>query len=171
MQDRVLGFANGLVRAANALNWLAGVGFVVAIPLSFVFGEALAAQLSFKYHGRNVAETMLVLRIMAVLGIVAAIALRQLFTRLLAIVATVQAGDPFVAANADRLQRIGWALLALQLIDLALGAVALVLDRLGADHATWMPSLAGWIAVVMMFVLARVFRVGAAMRDDLAMTV
>jgi hypothetical protein len=33
------------------------------------------------------------------------------------------------------------------------------------------PGFTGWIGVVMLFVLARVFRVGARMRDDLAMTV
>ena len=43
--------------------------------------------------------------------------------RLLAIVETVRAGDPFVAANAERLQAIAWALLALQLLSLVVGAI------------------------------------------------
>ncbi len=43
--------------------------------------------------------------------------------RLLAIVETVRAGDPFVAANASRLQAIAWALLALQLLSLVIGAI------------------------------------------------
>ena len=46
-----------------------------------------------------------------------------------------------------------------------------VLDRLGVEHVTWTPAFTGWIAVAMIFVLARVFRVGAEMRDDLEMTV
>ena len=59
----------------------------------------------------------------------------------------------------------------LQLLDLALGGIGVVFSRLGVDHSTWTPGFTGWIAVLMIFVLARVFRVGAAMSDDLAMTV
>lgn len=171
MQDRVLVMASGLLRFANWINWFFAIGFAMAIGLSFVFGDALTTQISTKYHGRNVAETIVILRVLGVIGGVAAIALHQLFSRLLAIVATVRAGDPFVVANADRLQRIGWALLAIQLLDLVLGAITVELGRIGVDHATWTPGFTGWIAIVMMFVLGRVFRVGAAMRDDLAMTV
>lgn len=171
MQDRVLVVASAVVRFANWANWAIAGGMVVAVLLSFVFGDALAAHLAVKYPGGHIAATMSLMRVMAGLAIVAAFAVHQIFTRLLAIVATVRAGDPFVAANAGRLQRIGWALLAIQLLDLVLGAVNLVLDRIGVDHATWTPALGGWIAVLMIFVLARVFRVGAAMRDDLAMTV
>ncbi len=171
MQDRFLGVANGVLRFANGVNWSSAIGFAVAIILSFVFGDALTAQIALKYHGRHVPETVAIIRLLCVLSIVAAVAVHQLVTRLIAIVASVRAGDPFIAANADRLQRIGWALLALQLLDLVLGAITVFLDRISVDFITWTPSFTGWIAVVMLFVLARVFRVGAGMRDDLAMTV
>ncbi|BCA64148.1 hypothetical protein HMP09_3382 [Sphingomonas sp. HMP9] len=171
MQDRFLGIASGLLRFANWLNWTSAIGFAGAIVLSFVFGDAIAAHLALKYHGRHVPETVAIVRLLGVLSIVGAVAVRQLFTRLIAIVETVRTGDPFVVANADRLQRIGWALFAIQILDLCVGGIVLVLDRLGVDHATWVPGFTGWIGVVMIFVLARVFRLGAAMRDDLAMTV
>ena len=171
MQDRVLVVASGLVRFANWLNWAVAVGFAVAIVASFVFGDALTARLVTKYHGHYIGETIGLLRLTGVLGLVACVAVYHLFSPLLAILATVRAGDPFVVANAYRLQRIGWALFAIQLFDLALGGIVLALDRIGVDHATWVPGFTGWIGVVMLFVLARVFRVGAGMRDDLAMTV
>ena len=171
MHDRILGIAHGLVRFANGVNWVAVFGFASAIILSFVFGGALTARIAAKYHGANVAETVALLRLTLVLGVAAGVALHRLFSPLLAILDTVRAGDPFVVANADRLGRIGWALLAIQLIDLGLGATVLALDRLGVDHASWVPGFTGWIGVAMLFVLARVFRIGAAMRDDLAMTV
>ena len=171
MQDRILVVASGLVRFANWLNWVVALGFTLPIILSFVLGDALAARISTKYHGHNVAETIALLRVVGLLSLVACVAVYQLFTRLLAILDTVRAGDPFVVANADRLQRIGWALFTIQLLDLGFGGIVLALDRLGVDHATWIPGFTGWIGVVMLFVLARVFRVGAGMRDDLAMTV
>jgi hypothetical protein len=171
MRDRGLSIAGVVLRFGNALNYLFGAGFVVAIALSFVFGDMLARHLLAKYPGHDIAATIAVMRVMAALGIVAVVAIRHIFRRLLAILATVRAGDPFVAHNADRLHQIGWALLVIQLLDLATGVIVVLLDRLGVDHATWTPGFAGWIAVVMTFVLARVFRVGAAMRDDLAMTI
>lgn len=36
---------------------------------------------------------------------------------------TVRGGDPFVAANAYRLQAIAWVLLALQLLSLVIGGI------------------------------------------------
>ena len=64
------------------------------------------------------------LRAVAVLGLVAIPLNYVVLKRLLAIVETVRAGDPFVAANADRLQAIAWALLALQLLSIVIGAIA-----------------------------------------------
>ncbi|MGU3317511.1 DUF2975 domain-containing protein [Sphingomonas sp. M6A6_1c] len=171
MQDKGLRIISGVLRFANGANWLAAIGFAAAVALSFVFGDVIAGHLSTKYPNGNVVGTIFILRIMAVLGIIAAVAVHQIFTRLLAMVCTVRTGDPFVALNADRLTRIGWALLTLQLLDLAMGLIVVALDRMGVDHATWTPAFTGWIAVIMVFALARVFRVGTAMRDDLALTV
>ena len=92
--------------------------------------------------------------------------------RLLAIVETVRAGDPFVAANAIRLQAIAWALLALQLLSLVIGAIARAVSTLAHPlhlHAGF--SISGWLAVLLTFLLARVFAEGARMREDLEGTV
>ncbi len=171
MQDRILVVASGLVRFANWLNWIVAFGFVIAIIASFVFGDALTTQIATKYHGRYVGEIVALLRLAGILSLAACVAVYHLFSRLLAILATVRAGDPFVVANADRLQQIGWALFAIQLLDLGFGGIVLALDRIGVDHVTWVPGFTGWIGVLMLLVLARVFHVGAGMRDDLAMTV
>ena len=81
-------------------------------------------------------------------------------------------GDPFVAANARRLHAIGWALLALQLIDIVFGLVAQWIGRLGAEFTSAGSfAITGWVAVLLVFVLARIFAHGTAMRDELAMTV
>ena len=92
--------------------------------------------------------------------------------RLLAIVETVRGGDPFVAANASRLQAIAWALLALQVLSLVIGAVAKAVSTpahpLDIDAGF---SINGWLAVLLTFLLARVFAEGTLMREDLEGTV
>ncbi|HEX4694527.1 DUF2975 domain-containing protein [Sphingomonas sp.] len=99
---------------------------------------------------------------------IAAVVLRALAR----IVKTVRARDPFTRVNAARIQTIAWALLALQLIHVAVAAIAASIAtgdaplKLGGAG-----TITGWLAVVLLFVLAGVFREGAAMRDDLEGTV
>jgi hypothetical protein len=92
--------------------------------------------------------------------------------RLLAIVRTVRAGDPFVAANADRLQAIAWALLALQLLSIVIGTIGKAVSSPAHPlHLDAGFSIGGWLAVILTFLLARVFAEGTHMREDLAGTV
>jgi hypothetical protein len=92
--------------------------------------------------------------------------------RLLAIVETVRAGNPFVAANAARLQAIAWALLVLQVLSLIIGTIASAVSTpahpIDVDAGF---SINGWLAVLLTFLLARVFTEGTVMRDDLEGTV
>jgi len=91
---------------------------------------------------------------------------------LLAIVETVRAGDPFVAANASRLQAIAWALLAVQLLSLVIGAIAKAVSTPAHPlHLQAGFSISGWLAVLLTFLLARVFAEGTLMREDLEGTV
>jgi hypothetical protein len=118
------------------------------------------------------ARLVMGLRAIAVLGLAAIPINRAVLKRLLAIVGTVRAGDPFVAANADRLQAIAWALLTLQLLSLVIGGiargVAIPGKPLDIDAGF---SVNGWLAVLLTFLLARVFAEGTLMRDDLEGTV
>jgi DUF2975 family protein len=81
-------------------------------------------------------------------------------------------GDPFVPANAERLQMIAWAYLGLELLHIAVGVVA---ARSGSSaqplDVHWRFSVTPWVAVLLLFVLARVFDHGARMRADLEGTV
>ena len=92
--------------------------------------------------------------------------------RLLAMVETVRAGDPFVAANAARLQTIAWALLTLQVMSVIIGAIAKSISTpahpIDIDAGF---SINGWLAVLLTFLLSRVFAEGTLMRDDLEGTV
>ena len=112
------------------------------------------------------------LRAIATIGLVVVPLNYAILKRLLAIVETVRAGDPFVGANASRLQAIAWALLTLQLLSLVIAsiakAVAIPGKPLDLDAGF---SINGWLAVLLTFLLARVFAEGTRMRDDLEGTV
>ena len=112
------------------------------------------------------------LRAIAVLGLATIPLNYGVLKRLLAIVETVRAGDPFVAANAQRLQAIAWALLALQLLSIVIGAIGKAIST--PAHPVNLDagfSINGWLAVLLTFLLARVFAEGTRMRDDLEGTV
>ena len=120
----------------------------------------------------DAARLVMGLRAVAVLGLVAVPLNYVVLKRLLAMVETVRAGDPFVAANAQRLQAIAWVLLALQLLSIVIGAIGKAISTPAHPvHLDAGFSVNGWLAVILTFVLARVFAEGALMREDLEGTV
>jgi hypothetical protein len=128
---------------------------------------------AFKLSPSPEAERLVMgLRAIAVLGLAAAPLNYVVLKRLLAIVETVRAGDPFVAANASRLQAVAWALFTLQLLSIVIGAIAKAVStpahplKLDAGF-----SINAWLAVLLTFLLARVFAEGTRMREDLEGTV
>jgi hypothetical protein len=107
------------------------------------------------------------LRAIAVLGLAATPLNHVVLKRLLAIIRTVRGGQPFVAANASRLQAIAWVLLALNVISIVIGAIAQNVSTPAHPlHIDAGFSINGWLAVLLTFVLARVFAQGALMRQD-----
>jgi hypothetical protein len=112
------------------------------------------------------------LKTIATLGLVSIPLNYVVLKRLLMIVETVRNGDPFVAANAARLQIIAWALLALQLLSMVIGSIGKAVSTpqtpINLDAGF---SVNGWLAVLLTFIVARVFAEGARMRDDLEGTV
>ncbi len=117
-------------------------------------------------------RVVMALRGVAVLGLVGVGFNYAILTRLLAIVETVRDGDPFVALNAARLQVIAWALLTLQVLSVIIGAIGKSVST--SSHPVDLDagfSVNGWLAVLLTFLLARVFAEGTRMRDDLEGTV
>jgi hypothetical protein len=92
------------------------------------------------------------------------------------IVLSVEKGDPFHPANAERLGRMGWLALAIWLADIPIGLIGAWLNpylttaeaELEISGDFGVESL---FLILTLFILARVFRQGAAMRDDLEGTV
>ena len=112
------------------------------------------------------------MRVIMVIGICTVPVVHFVSQRLLMIVATVSTGNPFIVVNAARLRAIAWALLVLDLIHFVVGAVgSSVSSAAGPLHLSWGFSLTRCIAVLLLFVLARVFEEGARMREELEGTV
>jgi hypothetical protein len=128
---------------------------------------------AFKLSPSPEAERLVMgLRAIAVLGLASIPLHYAVLKRLLAIVETVRAGDPFVAANAPRLQAIAWVLLAVNLLSIVIGAIAKTVSTPAQPlHMDAGFSISGWLAVLLTFLLARVFAEGALMREDLEGTV
>jgi hypothetical protein len=165
-----LPIAHVVLRIVVVLNWLMGaaiLALLVALPNEQWILSA------FKLTPSPDADRLIVgLRAAAWVGL-AVVPLNYLvLRRLLAIVETVRAGDPFVAANAARLQAIAWALLALQVLSIVIGAIGKAVSTPAHPvHLDAGFSINGWLAVLLTFLLARVFAEGARMREDLEGTV
>lgn len=98
------------------------------------------------------------------------------FKRLLAIIGSVAEGNPFDHANADRLTHMGWLALGGQAVILPLMGIAEwfapYLEKAGQGSEFGFDfDLGSILLILVLFILARVFRHGAAMRDDLEATV
>jgi hypothetical protein len=159
-----------VLRTLIVLNWLMGAAILALLVVSPNEQWIMSA---FKLSPSPEAERLVMgLRAVAVLGLAAIPLNYAVLKRLLAIVETVRAGDPFVAANAYRLQAIAWALLALQLLSVVIGAIAKTVST--PAHPVDLDagfSINGWLAVLLTFLLARVFAEGTLMREDLEGTV
>jgi len=95
-----------------------------------------------------------------------------LLTRLIAVVDSVRDGDPFTAANAHRLKAIAFAMLGTQLLTLAAAGVEAIASSPGHPLDMGITiSVEGWLAVFLLFILARIFDIGTRMRADLDGTV
>ena len=159
-----------VLRILIVVNWLGGAAIatlLVAMPTRRWIMSALELSPS-----PEAERLILGLHAIALIGLAAIPLNYVVLKRLLTIVETVRAGDPFVAANASRLRAIAWALLALQLLSLVIGAIAKTVSTpahpLDLDAGF---SINGWLAVLLTFLLARVFAEGARMREDLEGTV
>jgi Protein of unknown function (DUF2975) len=163
--------ARRLLTALLSLNVVYGLGILGLLLASIVVPGTLFEALGVRpAAGRDTLERGM--RLIMVIGLVAVPVAYVILSRLRAIVDTVRDGDPFVAANAERLQTIAWAYLGLELLHIAVGVVA-ASSRSSAQplDVHWHFSVTPWVAVLLLFVLARVFDQGARMRADLEGTV
>ncbi len=160
-----------VLRILIVVNWLGGAA-ILALLTATIVAEAWTMTALGITPASGIPAMLWGLRAIAALGLIGVPLNDLVLRRLVAIVETVRRGDPFVAANALRLQAIAWALLALQLLSMAIGAVGKSISTTQNPVALDAGfSINGWLAVLLTFILARIFAEGAGMRDDLEGTV
>lgn len=162
--------AHAALRIVIILNWLMGAA-ILALLIALPNEQWIMS--AFKLSPSPDAERLIMgMRAIAVLGLVVVPLNYLILKKLLAIVETVRSGDPFVASNAQRLRAIAWALLALQILSIVIGAIGeSVSTPAHPIHLDAGFSINGWLAVLLTFLLARVFAEGTRMREDLEGTV
>jgi hypothetical protein len=175
-----------LLRAATLLSILAlGILLLCLIGVSAILvanlGDALGIPVLLDEAPRN---QVLTLAAVAMAGgfvyVLLALLVFVLFTK---IVETAMTGDPFVSENADRLKKAGWLLLGIYGVGMVTGIAALslvppeLIEMAGKEGSHIQitgldePSPVGILTVLLIFVLAQIFRRGAEMRAELEGTV
>ena len=163
-----LSVSHKVLRILITLNWLFGAAILGLLIWTFLAAEWVARALGTDESPR----ALLGMRLIMMVGVVAAPITNAILSRLLRIVETVRAGDPFVTENASRLQTIAWSVLALELSRFAVVGIANSVSTAARPiHIDLNFSVTPWLAVLLLFVLARVFDHGARMREDLDGTV
>jgi hypothetical protein len=159
------------LRLLVLLNWLGGLAILALLIATIVAQEWTFTALGITPES-GIPSMIMGLRIIAALGLVGVLLNNAILQRLVAMVETVRVGDPFVAANAYRLNAIGWVLVALQFLGLTIAAVGKIISTPANPVALDAGfSINGWLAVLLTFVLARVFAEGTLMREDLDGTI
>lgn len=168
--------------SALPASWIA---LRILIILNWVFGALIFALLAISFQaeawtwralgvGAVAGHEGVVagMRAIMVIGIVGIPIAYVVFSRLLRIVESVRTGEPFTADNAGRLRTIAWALLGLELLHIGVVAIASAISTRGVRlRISGNFQLTGWLAVLLLFVLAQVFLEGTRMREDLEGTV
>ncbi|MEE4317967.1 MAG: DUF2975 domain-containing protein [Erythrobacter sp.] len=162
----------------QGLMAIGAAALVIALPFVAFFSTDIATDFADGSAIDAAALPVLPLVGALAIGVAILVALFLFFGKLRAVIDTVGEGDPFIPANAERLSMMAWLLLATQLLTWPLIAFGLMLaewaqelDEVDISFEADGFDLTGILMVLVLFILARVFRHGAAMRADLEGTV
>lgn len=171
-RDPLLTTARLLLTFLMGLTILVGGAMLLATPMMFVFRADVLSRMTAEL-GRPVGMDMIALiaGILLLVAVMAALAF-DFLRNLRRIVDSVGLADPFAPINATRLARMGWVTLAIEALSVPVGALGSYLASQFKDATSdFGITLDGILLAVILFILARVFRQGAAMREDLEGTV
>lgn len=147
---------------ASVLRWILGVvnvlvviGIVISIYMAVGFSVSVDADAQLSWR--------------AIRGALGLAFVWLIVNRLRRIFPAVNQGDAFEHANVKRLQGVGLGLIGLELTSYVGNLGRLITE--GGGRVAFGVDGQTWLAILVVFMLAEVFRQGAQMRDDARMTV
>ncbi|MBB3034636.1 DUF2975 domain-containing protein [Alteriqipengyuania lutimaris] len=167
----------------QAVMALGSVALLIAIPAVLIAQGPIEAEIAQELPGFTQDFPGILIAAILAIGLAFLVMLFFFFGMLRQIIGTVGDGDPFQPANARRLSNMAWLMLGTQLLVIPAGIIAFQLtgyadaiEAAGAENFNMDFDddgfdMTAWLLVVILFILARVFRHGAAMREDLEGTV
>ena len=167
----------------QAVMAIGAVALVIAIPVIIFAQGAIQSEIVEDLPGMTQEFPALLIAAIMAIGFSIVAMLFVFFGKLRRIIRTVGEGDPFQPANATRLSVMAWLMLGTQIVMIPAAAIAMNLARdaekmkdAGAENVHISLNgggfdMTGLLLVIILFILARVFRHGAAMREDLEGTV
>ena len=163
-KDPLLAAARIVLIIAMGLTLAAAAGATIAFVAVSLMREAAWSSL---------AEPGILWGVLGAIALLAAAAILSFYflRHLYRIVGTVSEGDPFVPANAERFGAMAWITLGVNLLVIAVGVIALWVPHNPHDHFDFNFAFGGLLLALVLFVIARVFREGTRMRDELEGTV
>lgn len=176
-KDPLLTAARWLINFGIAVCGFVIIAVTIGLPVALLNQDKIVAELV--KDGTTVLSPDLFIGVSAIMiGVAVVLGLAIWFLLLLRqIVGTVEAGDPFIGENATRLSKMGWIAVGAEVLSMPLaGAVIWIAgmvedsDSTGLDKDIGFDS-SGIVLILVLFILARVFRQGARMREDLEGTV
>lgn len=170
--DPLLGLAKVLLTIAMVTFVIGVVSIGIGAGVLLVMKSTVVARL---IENGGAAEAFWAILLMLPLAAALLMLAYRFAENLRAIIRTVELGDPFTPQNATRLQTMGWLTLAFQLLAIPITAVGVWIESttrgMGDVNVDAEVSLNGLLLALVLFILARVFRTGAQMREDLEGTV
>lgn len=159
-----LGFANVFVMLATIVMAICLLGSVVSADFAAGFIDGLKDMNSSTGRELQWPERLTLLGAFMACGFT-----WWIINRLRRILLSVNQGDAFEFANVKRLQGVGLGLIGIQLTALLLVFVAP--QSIGQSPSDYDFDLGSWLGILVVFILAEVFRQGSAMRDEQLTTV
>lgn len=167
----------------QAVMAIGAVALLIAIPAILIAGGYVEAEIAKEAPAIDQPFPSIWIAAIMAIGLSIVAMLFVFFGKLRRIIGTVGEGDPFQPENAGRLSLMAWLMLGTQLVMIPAGAIAIQLARYadavgeaGIEDVSFSFDGSGFdiegiLLTVILFILARVFRHGAEMREDLEGTV
>ena len=139
-KDRLIKGSRLFVRIAIMVNRVFFFGVIAMLIVSVILSTRFVPLLIPETPAPDLASALTGLRLLMLVGIAMAVATEIVLRALAQIIASTGDGDPFIAANARRLQTIGWALLGLQLLAIPCALLDKFWPSLAPPHPAFLLS-------------------------------